>query len=133
MFLILVVFPAYCMAQIPADSAKNYFNQNVEVCGKVIGISASAQMNNNKGAMYVVLDFGNRIGNKKNVVFSAQFPAQQNFASADADKKYWEDQENKYVDSTVCAKGLITLWGTQYGSGKIPMMKLESQDNLRYK
>jgi hypothetical protein len=121
-FTLLLV--QFCSAQISADSAKYYVGKNVEVCGKVMRVSKNFHTKPPSpivASSETVLNFGS----KKNISFMINIP--------DAVEAPYQDEKKKYLDSTVCVSGIITLTTMPgYGHG-IPTISAESSDQIKFR
>jgi hypothetical protein len=122
LFFLLLSMPALCSAQIPADSAKFYYDSTVEVCGNVIDVTRDVSIVNGKPQNWLDLEFGTINGTKKSIMFTALIPVQE----------LTPYSELEYMDAEVCITGKVIADYLE-GYGKTPLITADSLAQVRYK
>ena len=119
-FLLLIFLPALCRAQIPADSAKYYYGQNVEICGNVLDANTAIRTSPADTTYLVEFELGTRIDNKRNVVCQVSVRCK-------AGEYETAELRKKYTNTTISVKGFV-LKGRA-----IPRIVVNSMSDVRIK
>jgi hypothetical protein len=124
-FLLLIFLPALCKAQIPADSARYYYDQQKEICGNVLDANSAIRSMNGDSTYLVEFELGTRIENKKSLACTV-------FVLCKAGEYNTSDLRKKYTNAAICVKGRI-LHGHKDATREIPRIQVKSMDDVQLK
>ena len=123
LLLFFLPISTLCLAQIPADSAKYYVGKKVEVCGKVTQVGGNYHINtpSSLATSFITVLF---FGDNKNISFIIQMPGGL--------EKSYLDEKKKYLDSTVCVSGIITLTLMPGDGHGVPTITIDSLNQVKF-